>query len=71
MPSHFPGMDPYAVPVPLRPPDPDVRLEPGLILNAIYDEASYDLSIDYSQTPPPPVLKAEDEKWLRDHLTAK
>lgn len=36
------------VPVPLRSPDPDVPLELGAALATIYDEAAYDLSIDYS-----------------------
>ncbi|MDY7078539.1 MAG: DUF4058 family protein [Chloroflexota bacterium] len=42
-----------AVPLPLLPGDDDVVLDLGHALRAIYDEARYDLSIDYSQ---PPVL---------------
>ncbi len=52
------------LPVPLRDPDPDVPLELGSALAAIYDEAVYELSIDYSQKPPPPVLSDEDAAWL-------
>lgn len=59
------------VPAPLRAPDPDVALELGPALRAIYDEAAYDLSLDYSQSPPPPPLSAEAELWLRQLLAEK
>jgi hypothetical protein len=49
--------DPLPVlPVPLRDPDPDVSLDLGEALRQIYDEAAYDLSLDYDQPPPPPPL---------------
>lgn len=57
------------VPVPLRDPDPDVVLELSPALAAIYDEAAYELSIDYSQPPPPPPLSAEDVAWLKTRLS--
>lgn len=44
------------IPVPLLPPDPDAVLDLQAALTAVYDEAGYDLSIDYSQPPPPPPL---------------
>lgn len=53
------------MPVPLRPPDADVPLELGLALNAICDEAAYELSVDYRREPPPPPLKAEEGEWIR------
>ena len=52
------------LPVPLRDPDPDVPIELGAALGAIYDEAVYELSIDYSQEPPPPALSDEEAEWL-------
>ncbi|MCS6882909.1 MAG: DUF4058 family protein [Oscillochloridaceae bacterium] len=52
------------VPVPLLPPDDDVVLDLGLALREVYDEAAYDLSIDYQQDPPPPPLSAEERSWL-------
>jgi len=52
-------------PVPLRDPDPDVPLALSPALAAIYDEAAYELSVDYSQSPPPPTLSAEDAAWLK------
>jgi hypothetical protein len=48
------------VPVPLRNPDPDVPLELSPALASVYDEAAYELSIDYGQPPPPPPLSPED-----------
>lgn len=33
-------------------------------LNAIYSEAGYDLSINYSQTPPPPAFSKTDIEWM-------
>lgn len=56
------------VPVPLHHPDPEVPLDLGAVLNAIYDEAAYDLSIDYTLPPPPPSLTAEEEVWLDTQL---
>jgi hypothetical protein len=56
------------VPVPLRAPDPDVPLELSAALATIYDEAAYDLSIDYSAPPPPPPLPDEDVAWMRTLL---
>ena len=53
------------VPVPLRPPDADVPLDLHAALNEIYDEAAYDLSIDYRQPPPPPPLSPNEAEWLR------
>ena len=61
--------DPLPVlPVPLRAPDPDVPLELGLTVAALYDEAAYDLSVDYTQPPPPPALSAEESAWLDELL---
>ncbi len=53
------------VPVPLRVPDPDVPLALSPALAAIYDEAAYELSVDYSQPPPVPALADEDAGWLK------
>lgn len=57
------------VPVPLLEPDPDVPLDLGAALAAIYDEAAYDLSIDYAQPPPPPPLSPEDATWIATLLS--
>lgn len=56
------------IPVPLRQPDPDVPLDLAAVLSAIYDEAAYDLSIDYRATSPPPLLSESDRLWLENLL---
>ena len=56
------------LPIPLRLPDPDVPLDLEQALAEIYDEAGYDLSIDYTQAPPPPALSEFDEQRLRNYL---
>lgn len=56
------------IPVPLRAPDPDIALDLSEALAAIYEEAAYDLSIDYTQPPPPPPLSDEDRRWLETLL---
>lgn len=57
------------VPVPLRSPDADVPLDLGEAMTAIYDEAAYDLSIDYRKLPPPPKLSEADLQWVGDLLS--
>ncbi len=56
--------------IPLRGKDPDVPLDLGAALNAAYDRAGYDLSIDYRKDANPP-LKGADKTWadklLREH----
>ncbi|MGF1521331.1 MAG: DUF4058 family protein [Leptolyngbyaceae cyanobacterium] len=52
------------VPVPLKDADPDVPLDLATALATIYDEAFYNLSIDYSQEPPPPTLSDSDQDWI-------
>ena len=53
------------VPIPLLTPDPDVPLELSLALSPIYDEAAYDLSIDYHQPLPAPPPSDEDAEWVK------
>jgi hypothetical protein len=56
------------VPVPLQPPDDDVVLDLPTALASIYDEAAYDLSIDYKQPPPPPDFSDADQAWMHTLL---
>ncbi|KYC40579.1 hypothetical protein WA1_26025 [Scytonema hofmannii PCC 7110] len=56
------------IPVPLRNPDPHAVLNLQDALNAIYDEAGYDLSLDYTQTPPPPAFNNEDIEWMNQQI---
>jgi hypothetical protein len=50
------------VPVPLRAPDPDVPLDLQAAFAAVYARARYDLSIEYSKPPEPP-LDRDDATW--------
>ncbi|MCU0569203.1 MAG: DUF4058 family protein [Oculatellaceae cyanobacterium Prado106] len=56
------------LPIPLRSPDLDTSLDLQQALTEIYDEAGYDLSIDYTQSPPPPMLAAIDQQRLSEFL---
>lgn len=56
------------VAVPLRTPDPDVPLDLGGALHTIYDQAGYDLSIDYRRTPPPPAFDPATQVWMEQLL---
>lgn len=55
------------IPIPLRDPDADVVLDLSSALRDIYEEAAYDLSIDYSQPPP---LSESETKWIENLLAA-
>ena len=61
--------DPLPVlPVPLRPPDPDVPLDLQIALTAICDESDYDRTLDYRPPPPEPALSDEEAVWLETVL---
>lgn len=56
------------LPVPLMAPDPDATLDLEMALQLIYVRSLYHLSIDYEQTPPPPVFDEVDMRWMRAQL---
>ncbi|MBI1831396.1 MAG: DUF4058 family protein [Planctomycetes bacterium] len=56
--------------IPLRSPDKDVPLDLGAVLNMAYDRAAYDLSVDYTKPPDPPLAKA-DAKWADKSLRSR
>lgn len=56
--------------IPLKGKDPDVPLDLGAVLIAAYDVGAYDMSVDYSQPPDPP-LRADDAKWSNKLLRDK
>jgi hypothetical protein len=58
------------IPVPLVKPDPDVALDLGAVVAAVYERGGYATLIDYSQPPPPPLSEAESA-WLDEHLRAQ
>jgi hypothetical protein len=55
------------IPVPLHPDDPEIVLDLQLALNTIYDDLSYDLTIDYTHPPKTP-LEGELATWAVDLL---
>ncbi len=58
------------VPVPLLPPDPDVPLDLQAAVDACFALVGYERLIDYTSTPPPPVMPAEDVAWVDATLRA-
>jgi len=59
------------VPVPLLYPDPDVMLNLGAVVSAVYERGAYARLIDYSQPPPPPAFPDAEAAWLDEHLRAQ
>lgn len=52
------------IPIPLRPGESEPTLPLNQLLHDLYDRASYDLAIDYSQPPVPP-LQDDDVDWAK------
>ncbi len=72
-----PQAEPYAVtvrgplpcfPLPLQATDESVLVDLSAIVQGVYDRASYDLRIDYSQLPPPPPFSEADRAWMQNLL---
>ncbi|WP_081972640.1 DUF4058 family protein [Leptolyngbya sp. KIOST-1] len=57
-------------PVPLQPQDPPTWVDLQDLVNGVHDRASYDLAIDYSYDPVPPLGEA-DAAWTNDWLIAQ
>jgi hypothetical protein len=55
-------------PLPLKGRDEAVAVEMSDIFSGIYDRASYDLRLDYTQPPPPPAFSEADQRWIQDLL---
>ncbi|HRW08599.1 MAG TPA: DUF4058 family protein [Caldilineaceae bacterium] len=55
------------LPIPLRYGETEPILSLNQILHTIYDEGSYDLAIDYSQPPQPPLAES-DRLWAEELL---
>jgi hypothetical protein len=51
-----------AIPIPLLPQDVEPTLDLNSVLHNLMDRARYDLTIDYHQSPVPP-LRPEDKSW--------
>ncbi len=55
------------IPIPLRDPDPDVRLNLMEVFTGVYDAAGYDYSLNYDRSVEPP-LAGKLEAWVRQRL---
>ncbi|MGQ9871849.1 DUF4058 family protein [Leptodesmis sp.] len=53
------------IPIPLLPSDADVPLDLSQAIHQVYEEADYDLTIDYSRQPSPPPLSDAEQRWLK------
>jgi hypothetical protein len=58
------------LPVPLLAPDPNVPLDLGAIVQAVYERGGYPTRLDYRQPVPPPLLEAEQQAWVEQLLAA-
>ena len=56
--------------VPLRSPDTDAGLDLQSVLTTAYERAAYDLTIDYTRSPVPPLSKMQ-AKWAKTLLTER
>lgn len=54
------------IPVPLLPPDEDVILDLQAAFDACFQLVGYQRLLDYTQSPPPPSLSAEDAAWVQE-----
>lgn len=59
-----------AVPIPLQEGEDEPILAPGMLLQQIYADVRYDLRIDYTVTPPEPLLTDEKVRWVKQQLSA-
>lgn len=51
------------VPIPLRPPDPDVYIDLGAVFRTTYERGDFERDIDYAQ-PPPQSLSKKRLRWV-------
>jgi hypothetical protein len=56
--------------LPLRPGDEEPLVDLGTLLHALYDRAGYDLALDYTAEPVPP-LEGDDVAWADQLLRDK
>jgi hypothetical protein len=58
------------IPIPLLPDDVEPELDLGALLHSFYDRARFDLRLDYSKPPVPP-LNDTNADWARGILESK
>ena len=59
------------LPLPLLDPDPDVPLELGRAVAAVYNDGAFDLRIDYQELLPDSHLSPENAAWVDNLLREK
>jgi hypothetical protein len=57
------------LPVPLRAPDADCRVDLAAVFTAVYQRGRYQRSLDYT-APPPVAVDEETRAWMRQRLRA-
>ncbi len=57
-----------AIPIPLLAKDPEPSLDLNAVLHALYERARFDLVLDYSKSPTPP-LREKDAAWAREFVS--
>lgn len=55
------------IPVPLSPPDKDIRLDLQSLIAAVYSRSRYDRRLDYTR-PLQPALTEQESAWLAEQL---
>jgi hypothetical protein len=55
------------IPIPLRLGEAEPVLGLNQVLHALYDQAGYDLAVDYSHPPVPPLVN-EDAQWAAQRV---
>ena len=77
--EYRPKADLYAVtvreplpcfPLPLQAWNESILVDLSAIVSGVYDRASYDLRIDYTQLPPLPSFSEEDRVWMQELLNS-
>ena len=58
------------VPIPLLAPDPDIALDLGAVVRAVYERGAYATRLDYREPVPSPALDAKQLAWVDTLLTA-
>ncbi len=56
--------------IPLLRRDPEPSLDLNAVLHALYERARFDLRLDYTKPPSPP-LEEEDAAWARDIISRR
>ncbi len=51
------------LPIPLLAPDPDVSIDFSPLVQTIYQDARYDLRVDYAEHVPAPPLRPAMRSW--------